>query len=362
MAVSNMKQELESTQLDVSSERFAQLEAENANLRQERDELKRAEKQLRILVDNARDVVFQLSPKGAIEYISPKVRELYGYDPEKIIGKLFESTTPLSELPKALKALNRILAGETVVNLEIGQINSSGNIVFVEINGAPIIKDDKVIAVQGVMRDITERKRSEEAVRNSAERLIKALVDTMQAMAMIVEMRDPYTAGHQRRVTQLACVIAEKMGFSPDQITGLRLAGLIHDIGKVRVPAEILTNPNVLSEAEMTIIKMHPSLGYDLLKTLALPWPVADIINQHHERLNGSGYPSGLIGDDILPEAKILAVADVVEAIASHRPYRPALGIDKALEEILKNRDILYDPEVVDFCVKIFRDKDFKFQ
>jgi putative nucleotidyltransferase with HDIG domain len=184
----------------------------------------------------------------------------------------------------------------------------------------------------------------------------------MQAMAMIVEMRDPYTAGHQRRVTQLACVIAEKMGFSPDQITGLRLAGLIHDIGKVRVPAEILTNPNVLSEAEMTIIKMHPSLGYDLLKTLALPWPVADIINQHHERLNGSGYPSGLIGDDILPEAKILAVADVVEAIASHRPYRPALGIDKALEEILKNRDILYDPEVVDFCVKIFRDKDFKFQ
>jgi len=180
-------------------------------------------------------------------------------------------------------------------------------------------------------------------------------------MAMIVEMRDPYTAGHQRRVTQLACAIAEKMGFSSDQITGLRLAGLIHDIGKVRVPAEILTNPNVLTEAEMTIIKMHPSLGYDLLKTLDLPWPVADIINQHHERLNGSGYPSGLVGNVILREAKILAVADVVEAIASHRPYRPALGIDKALEEISKLKDILYDQEVVDSCIKIFRE-GFRFQ
>jgi putative nucleotidyltransferase with HDIG domain len=257
--------------------------------------------------------------------------------------------------------LTRALAGETIINLEIGQINSSGSIVFVEINGAPIIRDDKIVAVQGVMRDITERKRAEAAVRNSAQKLIQALEDTMQAMAMIVEMRDPYTAGHQRRVTQLACAIALKMGFSTDQITGLRLAGLIHDIGKVRVPAEILTNPNLLTEAEMTIIKMHPSLGYDLLKTLDLPWPVADIINQHHERLNGSGYPSGLVGNSIIPEAKILAVADVVEAIASHRPYRPALGIDKALEEISTRKNILYDAEVVDSCLKIFRE-GFKFK
>jgi PAS domain S-box-containing protein/putative nucleotidyltransferase with HDIG domain len=356
-----MKQETESPSVEVSSERIAQLEAENATLRQERDDLKRAETQLRTLVDNTHDVVFQLSPKGVIEYVSPKVRDFYGYDPEKLTGKLFESTTPLSELPKAIKALNRVLSGETIINLEIGQFNHTGSIVFVEINGAPIIKDDKVIAVQGVMRDITERKRAEEAVRNSAQKLIKGMEDTMQAMAMIVEMRDPYTAGHQRRVTQLACAIAEKMGFSSDQITGLRLAGLIHDIGKVRVPAEILTNPNVLTEAEMTIIKMHPSLGYDLLKTLDLPWPVADIINQHHERLNGSGYPSGLVGNVILREAKILAVADVVEAIASHRPYRPALGIDKALEEISKHKDILYDQEVVDSCIKIFRE-GFRFQ
>jgi PAS domain S-box-containing protein/putative nucleotidyltransferase with HDIG domain len=342
--------------------RVAQLEVENMNLRQERDDLKRAEEQLRTVVDNARDIVFQLSPKGVIEYVSPKVKELYGYDPENLIGKLFESTTPLSELPKAIKALNKVLSGETIIDLEIGQLNNSGSIVIVEINGAPIIRDDKVIAVQGVMRDITERKRAEEAARNSAKKLIKAMEDTMQAMAMIVEMRDPYTAGHQRRVTQLACTIAEEMGLSPDQVTGLRLAGLIHDIGKVRVPAEILTNPNVLSEAEMTIIRMHPSLGYDLLKTLDLPWPVADIINQHHERMNGSGYPLGLVGKDIIPEARILAVADVVEAIASHRPYRPALGIDKALEEISKQKNILYDDEVVDSCIKIFIERGFKFQ
>ena len=356
----NMKQETETPKLEVLCERVAQLEAENSNLRQDRDNLKRDETQLRLLLDNTRDIVFQLSPKGVIEYISPKVQD-FGYKPENIIGKLFESTTPLSELPKAIKALNKVLSGETVTNLEIGQFNQSGSIVFVEINGSPIKKEDRVIAIQGVMRDITERKRAEEAIRNSAQKLIKGMEDTMQAMAMIVEMRDPYTAGHQRRVTQLACAIAEKMGFSSDRVTGLRLAGLIHDIGKVRVPAEILTNPNVLTEAEMTIIKMHPSLGYDLLKTLDLPWPVADIINQHHERLNGSGYPSGLVGKDILPEAKILAIADVVEAIASHRPYRPALGIDKALEEISKKKDILYDAEVADYCIKIFKE-GFKFK
>jgi PAS domain S-box-containing protein/putative nucleotidyltransferase with HDIG domain len=343
-------------------ERVAQLEVENAYLRQERDDLKRAEGQLKTLIDNARDIIFQLSPKGVIEYVSPNVKELYGYEPEKLIGKLFESTTPLSELPKAIKALNQALSGETIINLELGQLNQSGNIVLVEINGAPIIRDDKVIAVQGVMRDITERKRAEESARNSAQKLIKAMEDTMQAMAMIVEMRDPYTAGHQRRVTQLACTIAEDMGLSSEKTTGLRLAGIIHDIGKVRVPSEILTNPNGLSEAERIIIKMHPSLGYDLLKTLNLPWPVADIINQHHERLDGSGYPSGLFGKDIIQEARILAVADVVEAIASHRPYRPALGINKALEEISKQKDILYDAEVVDSCMKIFRERGFKFQ
>lgn len=176
---------------------------------------------------------------------------------------------------------------------------------------------------------------------------------------MIIEMRDPYTAGHQRRVTQLACAIAREMEIPEDQITGLRLAGLIHDIGKVRVPSEILTHPDGLTDAEFTMIKMHPILGYEILAKMDLPWPVAQIVHQHHERLNGSGYPLGLFGEEIILEAKVLAVSDVVEAIASHRPYRPALGIDKALDEIAQNKGILYDPDVVDACLRLFKEKRF---
>ncbi len=342
-------------------ERLIQLETENAQLRQEKNGLQKSDEQLRNLINNSSDIVFQLSPKGTIEYVSPKVRDIYGYQPEELIGQLFEKTTPLSELPKAIKAISRALSGETILNLEIGQLDAQGKIVVVEINSSPVIKDDKVIALQGVLRDITVRKKAEEAARDSSLKLIKAMEDTLQAMAMIVEMRDPYTAGHQRRVSQLACVIAEEMLLLPDRITGLRLAGLIHDIGKVRVPAEILTNPNVLTEAEKAILKMHPTLGYEVLKTLDMPWPVAQIIFQHHERINGSGYPAGLTGDNILLEARILAVADVVEAISTHRPYRPAHSLNDALDEILKEKNNLYDGKVVDSCIKVCKHKNFSF-
>ena len=342
--------------------RVCELEVENEYLRQQVEDLRTSQEQLRTLVDNARDVVFQLSPKGVIEYVSPNVRAIYGYDAEELVGQFFEKSTPLSELPKAIRALKRAMSGETILNLEIGQLDSAGSIVVVEINGAPIMRDGKVTAVQGVMRDVTLRKRAEEAARNGTLRLVKAMEDTMQAMAMIVEMRDPFTAGHQRRVAQLACAIAGEMELARDRITGLRLAGLIHDIGKVRVPSEILTNPSVLSDAERTIIKMHPSLGYDVLKTLDLPWPVARIVHQHHERIDGSGYPLGLKGEAIILEARVLAVADVVEAIASHRPYRPARGIGEALDEVSRQKNSLFDADVVNSCVRSFKDRGFKFR
>ncbi len=185
---------------------------------------------------------------------------------------------------------------------------------------------------------------------------------TIQAMAMTVEKRDPYTAGHQRRVANLARAIAKEMGLSKEQIAGIRMAGIIHDLGKISVPAEILSKPGELTKNEFEIAKEHAQVGYEILNEIEFPWPVAQIVYQHHERMDGSGYPNGLSGEDIILEARILGLADVVEAMASHRPYRPALGIDKALEEIQQNRGTLYDPEVVDACLKIFNKKGFKFE
>jgi HD-GYP domain-containing protein (c-di-GMP phosphodiesterase class II) len=175
-------------------------------------------------------------------------------------------------------------------------------------------------------------------------------------------MRDPYTSGHQQRVSDLARTIATDMGLSKEKIEAIRVAGTIHDLGKISIPNDILTNPSCLTNDEFGIIKTHSQVGYDVLKAVDLPGSVDQIVLQHHERMDGSGYPSGLKGKDILIEARILAVADVVEAMASHRPYRPAPGIDSALREISKNKGILYDPEVVDTCLKLFTEKGFSFQ
>jgi HD-GYP domain-containing protein (c-di-GMP phosphodiesterase class II) len=179
---------------------------------------------------------------------------------------------------------------------------------------------------------------------------------------MAVEMKDPYTAGHERRMTNLARTVATEMGLPPEKIEGLRMAGVIHDIGKITLPTELLSKPTKLSTIEFSLIKEHVRLGYDILKDVESPWPLAEMILQHHERMDGSGYPRGLKGEEILIEARILAVTDVVEAMASHRPYRPALGLDAALEEIEKNRGILYDKAVVDVCMRVFRDKGYRFE
>ncbi|HZK40068.1 MAG TPA: HD-GYP domain-containing protein [Atribacterota bacterium] len=191
--------------------------------------------------------------------------------------------------------------------------------------------------------------------------LKRAMDATIETMSKIVEVKDPYTAGHQQKVSQLATAIAKELNLSQDKVEGIRIASLIHDIGKIGLPTEILSKPIKLSDIEFSLIKEHPQIGYNILQSIDFSYPVAQIILQHHERLNGLGYPNNLKGDKILPEAKIIGVADVVEAMSSHRPYRPALGIDKALEEISQNRGILYDPEVVDACLKLFKDKGFKF-
>ncbi len=199
-------------------------------------------------------------------------------------------------------------------------------------------------------------------LQNTLEKLRKSTEGIIQAMSSTVETRDPYTAGHQQRVANLAQSIAIEMGLPDEQIEGIFMAGLIHDLGKIAVPAEILTKPGKLSDIEFNLIKVHPQAGYDILKKIEFPWPIARIVIEHHERMNGSGYPHGLLGADLLLESRILAVADVVEAMASHRPYRPALGLEVALDEILKNKNILYDPAVVDACEKIVSTGHFRFE
>ena len=196
----------------------------------------------------------------------------------------------------------------------------------------------------------------------SCEKLQRAMEATVQAMARTVEARDPYTAGHERRVAQLASAIAREMGLDENRCQAVRMAAIIHDIGKLIVPAEILSKPGQLTDLEFQLIKGHPAVSYEILNIIDFPWPVADIILQHHERLNGSGYPKGLCGDQICLEARILAVADTVEAIISHRPYRAAPGTAHAMDEIEGNRGLLYDDEVVEACQVLFRDRAFQFE
>jgi putative nucleotidyltransferase with HDIG domain len=201
----------------------------------------------------------------------------------------------------------------------------------------------------------------EQMVTDRTAKLQETLEGVIRIIAQIVETRDPYTAGHQLRVAELASVMAEKMGFSQDRVKGIRMAGVIHDLGKIAVPAEILSKPSRLNEYEFGLIKSHPVTGYDILKGVEFPWPLAEVVYQHHERMDGSGYPRRLKGQEILLEARIMSVADVVEAMASHRPYRAALGIDAALDEISRNRGVLYDSQVVDVCLSVFRDGEFEF-
>jgi len=205
-------------------------------------------------------------------------------------------------------------------------------------------------------------KLTKQKLQQSYQKLKKTMNDTINTIGKIGETRDPYTAGHQYRVSQLATAIAKELNLSSDKIEGIRITSLVHDIGKISIPAEILNKPIKLSEIEWSLIKDHSQTGHDILEVIDFPWPVAKIVLQHHERMNGSGYPNNLKGDTILLEARVLGVADVVEAMSSHRPYRPALGINKALEEIEKNKGILYDPKVVDVCIKLFKEKGFEFK
>ena len=226
--------------------------------------------------------------------------------------------------------------------------------------------EKKLLTLHSELENLIEKRTAElvqsnKLLRDEIENRKKVMHATITAIALTVEKRDPYTSGHQQRVAQLAEAIARQMGLSDDQVEGVSMAAAIHDIGKISLPAEILAKPVRLTDIEMSLIQVHSRAGYDILRGIEFPWPIADIVLQHHERMNGSGYPQGLAGEDILLEARIVGVADVVETMASHRPYRPSMGIDKALEEIETNKGVLYDPRVVETCLTLLSEKGFSF-
>ena len=318
---------------------------------------KRAEEQLRgqaLIFENIHDGIIMTDLEGNIMSWNPAAERMFGYYQDEVLRKTIGML--------ATKVLKGTLRDGRWTG-EIDFIRKDGTDGVCETTVIPL-RDGRgtITAVIEVCRDITVRKRSEESLQQSYDQLRETLIATVNTLASTIEMKDPYTADHQRRVTILACAIAEEMGLTDDQFDGLRMAGLIHDLGKINVPAEILSKPGRINEIEFSIIRFHPQICHDILRTIDLPWPVAEIVLQHHERLDGSGYPHGLKGDEIMLEARILAVADVVEAMASHRPYRPALGIELALQEITKNKGTLYDPGVVDICVKLFSTKRFTFE
>jgi putative nucleotidyltransferase with HDIG domain len=243
-------------------------------------------------------------------------------------------------------------------------INSlDGRRVYLSINGAPIHDENgNINEVVFSINDVTKQRRAEEQLQDTLDNLKKAFGTIIQVMVTAVESRDPYTAGHQSRSADLARAIATEMGLSQERIEAIRMAGSIHDIGKMSVPTEILSRPTKLTELEFSLIKEHANKGFEILKDVESPWPLAEIVYQHHERMDGSGYPRHLKGEEILMEARILAVADVVEAMASHRPYRPAIGSNAALAEIENNKGTLYDVDVVDACLRLLREKGFKLE
>jgi PAS domain S-box-containing protein len=337
---------------------------------QAQDALRQSEGKYRLLADNVHDVIFVLDMNLHYTYISPSVKILRGYEPEEMFNQpSFESLTPAS-MELAMKAMSEIMELEKSGRreeipmsrtLQLEMLRKDKTTVWTEVRFS-LIRDEnqQPVGIMGVTRDITERKKADEKLLQTLKSLRKAVGATIQVMVSAIEMRDPYTAGHQLRVANLAVDVATEMGLSQDKIEGIRMAGTIHDIGKLSIPSEILTKPTKLTDLEFSLIKEHSRSGYEMLKDVESPWPLAQIAYQHHERMDGSGYPRNLKGDEILIEARIMAVADVVEAIASHRPYRASLGIEAALEEIRKNKGILYDDAVANACLRLFREKGYQ--
>ncbi|MBL7006289.1 MAG: HD domain-containing protein [Spirochaetia bacterium] len=324
-------------------------------------ELETVKDNYREIIENAKDLIQIINIDGSFEFVNPAWEQALNYtqsDREKIN---FYQILVTSEIDKVKQAVHDLQQGRTVNTMETCLKSKSGNLVFVEANIVPRKSEESYIGASFFFRDITYKKNIEQALHLSEQNLREVFPRIIKSLSSTVEIRDVYTAGHQTRVANLAQQIAQIMNLPNDEIEGIYIAGLLHDIGKIAIPAEILSKPNKLLDLEFSLIKTHVTVGYEIIKQIQFPWPVDTYLLQHHERNDGSGYPNGTKKEDILLGSAILIVADVVEAISSHRPYRPALGIDFAISEISKNKGTLFDADVVDACLAVLQNENFSF-
>lgn len=331
--------------------------------KQVEENIKNIKDELQIILDSVPALIFYKDTEGRIVRANKTLADALKIPVKGIVGKTTEELFS-KEQAKAMRKDDKevIISGKPKRNIIQPYDTPEGTRWAITDKMPYKDKEGKVAGVIAFAKDITVQRKSEQELKQTYQRLKKTMDATIDTMSKIIEAKDPYTSGHQHRVCQLAVPLARELGLAKDKIEGVRIASLIHDIGKIGLPTEILSKPTTLIEIEFSLIKNHSQIGYDILKSIDFSYPIERIVLQHHERLNGSGYPNNLKGDKILLEAKIIGVADVVEAMSSFRPYRPALGIDKALEEISKNKGILYNPEVVDACLKLFKEKGFKFE
>ena len=316
----------------------------------------------KIIID-ARDAFISIDSEGNILEWNPSAVKLFGFSRKSVVGKNLADLIIPSEHKKSHTAGMKNyfeLGTHKVLNkhVEITAVHKSGKVIPVELSIVPEGKGRETV-FNAFIRDLTDRNKTKDLVVKSNELLKKSLLGTVDVISKMMELRDPYTSGHQSRVSEISVLIAQTMGLDKDQVEGIRIGAIIHDIGKIKTPSELLSKPRKLSDIEYQLIKEHAKSGYNLLKDVEFPWPIANIAHQHHERIDGSGYPQGLKGNEICLEAKIVAVADVVEAMGSHRPYRSALGVEAAMIEIYSHKNTFYDKDVVKACMKVFSEKKY---
>lgn len=324
--------------------------------------LRRSEERYRAIIEQQRDIIVRFTPDWNITFANEAYCRYYGLTADKALGRSFLSHIPETDRGKTIKHLQGLSKENPVEKTEEVTILPSGETRWQQwIDTALFDSSGNIVEYQSVGRDITDRIQMEDSLRQSTEKLEKTLDDTVRLLAGTMRIRDVYTADHQEGVARLAKAIAEEMGFSDERVKGIWVAGMIHDIGKLYIPGEILNKPTSLSNLEYEIVKRHAEVGAETLQEVSFPWPVSRIVGQHHERLDGSGYPNGLVGDEILEETRILSVADVVEAMRSHRPFRAAYSLDKALDTVREGSGKIFDERVVASCLKIF-EKGFEFE